>query len=252
MWRWTLIALVATGCGRVPQEPPHVVERVPSEKIARRDPTPDPLPAPDVPAVTPNPDTMPPRPSGRKFEPRPTPAPAPQPAGEPKPAAEKPLGLRVEGVEFPDAAFRSHRLIVFAAESEVASRAAGAYRDRNGTEIAELQAPKAGQSVWLNLIWGYYPNPTFMVGEIQARFDPKMGTVRIVLPDWTARPGYGIGMDWAFERDARDSWKYVGCRVQLKDLAPGEYSFEIAEKDPKALAGEKARVLTTGRFALVR
>ncbi|HEY3227064.1 MAG TPA: hypothetical protein VGK61_08740 [Planctomycetota bacterium] len=106
--------------------------------------------------------------------------------------------------------------------------------------------------MWLYLIWGYYPNATFAPGEVQARFDPKANTVRIALPQWTARPGSGMGMDWARHRDPKDHWIYVGCRVQLKELAPGEYSFEIFERDPKALPQDAPRILKSGRFTLVR
>jgi len=247
-----LVALMLAGCGRATEGPTQVVEGGPAQKVSLPIPRADRIPAPRPEVFTPKPDTVPSSPPPRIVDPPVPSEQPPRPVFKPESEDPKTTRLRVEGIEFPDPAYRSHRLITFAAESGISSRAAGALRDRDSKAIAELPAAKAGETAWLYLIWGYYPNPTFLVGEVQARFDPRTATIRIVLPDWTARPSSGIGLDWSRYRDSKDRWRYVGCRIQLKDLEAGDYSFEIAERDPKALPGEKLRNLTTGQFKLAR
>src|SRR5258705_8474765 len=119
MRRWAVIALLLGGCGRAPVEATEVVVRVPSGRIVRPESKPYEDPIPPIIVFTPRPDTIPPR----SPEPKPEP-PKPAPGVQPEPALVNFPELRVESVEFPDAQRRSHHVIAFAAEADVAARAA--------------------------------------------------------------------------------------------------------------------------------
>jgi hypothetical protein len=235
----TLVAIAVVliaGCAKAPDPPSQPAPRAPVEKF----PAPAPAPKPE-PAPVPQPEQE------AKKAPLPDSPPAPE---KPPPAKEEAKPLAVEPVDLPDLQRRANKLIVFAAQEKTAADAAAAHREGKEKEIQELPVPKAGKSAGLYLLLGHYPNPTLDATLIVAVFDKAKGVVRVTFPQWSARPGSGIGMDWAV--GGHRSGTFLGFRVLLQDLPPGDYSVEVfetvREKDREASPKE----LSTGKFTLGR